>query len=140
MVQTVPAWEPRQVAARHSESPVRVIAVDDNAPYLLVARRVVDATAGFCWVGGLSTGREVLAMMDSAEPDLALVDVNMPEMDGIEVAQTLRQTHPDVLVVLISAADPSVVPARSRDAAAVIRKEDLKPSLLRELWEARSAT
>jgi two-component system invasion response regulator UvrY len=118
---------------------VRVIAVDDNAPYLLVARRVVDATPGFCGVGGLSTGREILAAMESAEPDLALVDINMPEMDGIEVARTLRQGHPDVFVVLISADDPRVAAARTRESAPVVTKEDLKPSVLRDLWDARPA-
>lgn len=127
------------VTTWHADKPVRVLAVDDHTPYLLVARKVVEATPGFSWAGGASTGRDALAAIDEAEPDLALVDVNMPEMDGIELARVVRQTHPAVIVVLISAADPGELPAAAHagDVASVVRKEDLRPKLLRGLWKAR---
>jgi two-component system, NarL family, invasion response regulator UvrY len=127
------------VTTRHPDKPVRVLTVDDHVPYLLVARRVVEATPGFSWAGGASTGPEALAAIDEAEPDLALVDINMPEIDGIELARLVRQTHPSVFVVLISAADQGELPAAARapDATSVVRKEDLRPGLLRGLWQAR---
>jgi DNA-binding NarL/FixJ family response regulator len=127
------------VTTPEPDKPVRVLTVDDHTPYLVVARRVVEATPGFSWAGGASTGREALAAIDEAEPDLALVDINMPEMDGIELARLLRETHPAVFVVLISAADPGELPAAASTpgaAASVVRKEDLRPGLLRGLWQA----
>lgn len=115
---------------------VGVLAVDDHPPFLEVARAVVEATAGFNWVGGASSGEEALAVADRQVPDLALVDVNMPGMDGVELARALRRAHPQILVALISAKPPDELPEAIgvSDAGAVLAKENLRPAWLREVW------
>ena len=117
-----------------------MLAVDDHPPFLDVARKVVEATPGFSWAGGASSGEEALAAIDECEPDVALVDVNMPGIDGIELARRLRRGHPDVLIALISAKDPSELPAAGRrpDAASVLPKENLRSSWLQSMWRAHS--
>jgi two-component system, NarL family, invasion response regulator UvrY len=123
-----------------SHASVGVLTVDDHPPFLEVARKVVEATPGFSWAGGVSSGEEALAAADACEPDFVLVDVNMPGMDGIELARVLRRAHPDMLIALISAKDPSELPVavRRSDPGSVLPKENLRPSWLQEMWRAHT--
>lgn len=122
-------------------SPVSVLVVDDHPRFLAAARAVVEATPGFSWAGGVTSGSEALAIADREEPDLMLVDVNMPEMNGFQVARALGDSHPGTLVALITARHPDEMP-RGEDsaAAAVLAKETLRPALLRSLWREHRGT
>ena len=77
-------------------------------------------------------------MVAQADADLVLLDVRMPDIDGIEVANRLRAQDPTRIVVLASTVDPRSLAdlARSCGAAAVVRKQWLTPRLLRGLWVA----
>jgi len=116
---------------------VTVLAVDDHPRFLEAARAVVEATPGFTWAGGAASGAEALIAAGRKEPDLVLIDVNMPEMDGFELARELRDSHPETLVALVSAQHPDELPQGGADsgARAVLAKENLRPSWLRSLWE-----
>ena len=57
---------------------VSVLAVDDHPRFLEAAQAVVEAAPGFGWAGGASSGEEALAAAGREEPDMVLVDVNMP--------------------------------------------------------------
>jgi DNA-binding NarL/FixJ family response regulator len=120
---------------------VGVVTVDDQPYFRVAAHDVVEATPGFDALGEACSGEEALGMVDESKPELVLVDVRMPGMDGIETARRIRAAHPEVVVVLISIEDPSNIPsdARSSGAAALVRKQDFKPSLLRELWLSHGA-
>ena len=114
----------------------RVVVVDDQAVFRQVARQVIEATPQFELSGEASSGPDALAAADELEPDLVLVDVRMPGMDGIETAAALTAAHPGVVVVLISVEEPPNVPGGvgTCGAAALVRKRDFGPSLLRRLW------
>jgi len=118
--------------------PVRVVTVDDHVAFLRAAEEVIRATPGFDVAGEATSGQAALAIADEAKPDLMLIDVHMPGMDGIEVASRLTELHADTTIVLISAQDLSQIPAAAGrcGAAAVVRKEDVGPRLLRRLWQA----
>lgn len=117
---------------------VRVLTVDDHAPFREVAHELVLATPGFEPVGEVATGEEALAAIQSRDPDLVLVDVHMPGMSGIEVARQMKSSGGRPVVVLISARALVELPAETRccGAAEVISKQDLGPARLRELWQA----
>jgi DNA-binding NarL/FixJ family response regulator len=117
---------------------VNVLAVDDHPRFLEAARAVVDAAPGFSWAGGVSSGEEALSAADRDRPDLVLVDVNMPGMDGFELARELHRSHPETLVALISAQHPDELPRAEGDPVAgkVLAKENLRPAWLREIWQA----
>lgn len=115
---------------------VKVLAVDDHRRFLEVIRAVVEATPGFTWLGGATSGEQALAEADREVPDVAIVDVNMPEMDGMEVARRLRTRHPETLVALISAHHPDELSQATGESGveAMLPKESLSPAWLREFW------
>src|SRR5688572_24830589 len=119
-------------------TPVRVLTVDDQAVFRAAARDVIDATPGFDPVAEAASGAEALAMTESLRPDLILMDVRMPEMDGIETTRRLRDAGSDSPVVLISFEDSDDIDAvaRSCGADATLRKQDFCPGALRRVWAA----
>jgi len=122
-------------------SPVGVLVVDDQLVFRQVAREVIDATPEFVLLGEATSGAHALAAVEELHPDLVLVDVRMPGMDGIETAARLSAEHPDSVVVLISIDEPPNVPLRisSCGAATLVRKQDFGPALLRRVWAAYSS-
>lgn len=117
---------------------VTVLAVDDQAVFRRVARSLIAATPGFVQVGEAASGREALKLAADLKPDLVLVDVAMPGLDGIETARQLADVAPDGVVVLTSV-DEIPASASRAGAAACVRKQDLSTNTLRELWSAHGA-
>jgi DNA-binding NarL/FixJ family response regulator len=117
---------------------VRVVTVDDQPFFREAARAIIERTPSFALVGEAGDGRTALDLVRDADPDLVLVDVRMPGMDGIEVSKRLTAEDPERVVVLVSSADPRELSplARSSGAAALLRKHWLTPRLLRGLWVA----
>jgi DNA-binding NarL/FixJ family response regulator len=118
--------------------PVGVLVVDDQSIFLDVVRDVVAATPGFSWLGGATSAEEALDAVDQYEPDLVLMDVRMPGMDGIEAANRICERHSGVVVVLISVEEsPAINPAiEASGAVALVRKREFSPAMLRRLWLA----
>ena len=114
---------------------VWVLAVDDQRPFREAAHRVVDATAGFAWAGEAGSGEEAVELVRERAPDIVIMDVRMPGMDGITAARRVATECPEVTVLLVSAeplASPAADLLRSR-AAAFSRKQNFGPALLRLL-------
>ena len=120
---------------------VGVLIVDDQPFFRSAAREVVGALPGFHAVAEAASGPEAVAAVGELQPELVLLDVRMPGMDGIEAARRIKAGHPRTVVVLISIEDVAGVPSRARScgAATLVRKQDFGPSLLRELWATYGA-
>ena len=116
--------------------------MDDQSPFRRVALEVVEATPGFEPLGEAASGEEALALVAELNPELILLDVRMPVMDGIETARRLNAVHPGGVVVLISIDDPAELPreVESCGANALIRKQDFGCLVLRGLWDAHGDT
>ncbi len=114
---------------------MRVLVVDDSDVFRNVMRAVVAATPGFEVVGDGSSGREALALVESLGPHLVLLDLYMPELDGIETALRIRRRYPDTVVLLLTAARKAHVADRW---LRVEDKRDLSPEWLADFWQ-RSA-
>ena len=120
---------------------VRVLIVDDQAPFRSVARTVVGVAPGFEVVGEAESGEEAIALADTLEPQLVLMDINMPGINGIETTRRILAAHPDTTVMLLSTyqADDLPADAATCGAAAYVHKEDFSPSVIREIWDGRGA-
>jgi two-component system, NarL family, invasion response regulator UvrY len=130
----VNAYEGSSVPGR----PVTVLAVDDQAVFRRAARSLIAATPGFEQVGEASSGAEALELAAKLDPDLVLIDVRMPDMDGIETARRLARADARAVVVLTSIEDVPELPSSvaSVGAEAYLRKQDLTTDALCEIWEA----
>ena len=113
--------------------PVTVLAVDDQAAFRRALRGLIAATPGFQQVGEAATGQEAIALATEVEPDLVLLDVRMPDMDGLETARRLSEAQPRAIIVLISL-EPPAEGSEAVGAAAHVLKQDLSTAALRELW------
>lgn len=121
-----------------SSRAVGIVVVDDQIVFREVAREVIAVTPGFEMVGEAPSGEQALAAVRDLRPDLVLLDVRMPGMDGVETAARLTADHPGVVVVLISIDEAPDLPRgiTTSGAAEIVRKRDFGPSLLRRVWQS----
>ncbi|TMK22700.1 MAG: response regulator transcription factor [Actinobacteria bacterium] len=121
------------------EESVKVLVVDDQAPFRAAAKRVVALTPGFEVVGEAKSGEEAVEMAAALTPDLVLMDINLPGINGIEAVRRIQAQQPKTLAFLLSTYAIGDLPsdARTCGAVAYIHKEQFAPQLLRALWESR---
>jgi DNA-binding NarL/FixJ family response regulator len=118
-------------------SAVRVLTVDDQELFRDIARDVIEATDGFEVAGEACNGEEALEAVARLAPQLVLLDVRMPGIDGVEVARRLAASHPETVVVLVSMDERVDVPSAA--ATPFVRKQDFGPRQLRRLWTAHGS-
>lgn len=119
---------------------VRVLIVDDQVPFRRAAQAVVESTDSFLVVGAVATAEQALAAVDDLRPDLVLMDVNLPGMDGMTASRGLRSTHPQIVVILLSSYDEAEFADMTADcgAAAYVPKSAFGPDRLEAVWAAIS--
>lgn len=85
-----------------SDAPVRVVLADDTADIRLLTRTVLDLDGGFEVVGEASTGTEAVTLVRELSPDVVVLDLAMPEMDGLQALPLIRSESPTTQVVVMS--------------------------------------
>lgn len=120
---------------------VRVLLVDDQAPFLRAMSAMVEETEGFAVVGEAHTGEESVLAAVELLPDLVLMDVNLPGIDGLEATRRLqeRPTRPVVLLLSTYDEDAGARFVVDSGAAAYVTKSAFSPDRLREVWSAASS-
>jgi len=103
---------------------IRVLLVDDHAVVREGIEAVLSRQTDMQVVGSVASGREALAAVEDSKPDVVMLDVRMPEMDGLAVLESLRARHPRLKVVMLSGktGDESIHQALSRGAAGYLLK------------------
>lgn len=120
---------------------VRVLVVDDQAPFRRAAKAVCSMTPGFEVAGEAESGEEAVTVADQLKPDLVLMDVRLPGIDGIEATRRIVERGPYVSVVLLSTYDETDLPTHWNDCGAVafVNKDAFAPDVLSDVWEHRGA-
>jgi DNA-binding NarL/FixJ family response regulator len=118
---------------------VGVLVVDDQDPYRRAMSVVVDSTDGFVVVGAVASGEESVAATAELKPDLVLMDINLPGINGIEAARQIRGVASAPVVVLLSTHDEDDFDLSGCGAAAYVSKAALSPARLRQVWSDRGA-
>lgn len=121
---------------REIDLTVRVLIVDDQEPFRSVAREVVEAAGDFEVVGEAATGEESVDLARALHPDLVLMDVNLPGIDGTEATRRILAEATASKVVLLSTYEEDELADRAREcgASAYVPKSAFDPERLATVW------
>jgi len=101
MVNTVA--EPKPVEGKTVT--IRVLIADDHSLVRQGLRRYLDMAEDIDVVGEASNGEEAIAMVEKEQPDIVLLDIRMPGVDGLEAARMIRERFPNVGAIMLTAYD-----------------------------------
>jgi DNA-binding NarL/FixJ family response regulator len=105
-IETVGSDELARPAALALEDRVRrVVVVDDHELLRAGTRRILDEASGFTVVGEADDGGSAIAVIDRTDPDVVLVDIRLPSINGIDLARQIVEDHPATTVLILSAYD-----------------------------------
>ena len=118
---------------------VRVFCADDQRIFRKVLRELIAATPGLSHIGEAACGREAIAAVAALRPDLVLMDVHMPGLDGFEATRLMVERRRDLVVVVMSADRLDRPPEFSPRGGevVVVGKQDLSPRVLLDVWHGR---
>ena len=111
-----------------------VLVVDDQADWRSTLRDLTRAIPELTVIGEAASGEEALDAAARLEPELVLMDVRMPGMDGFAASRQLTERNPGTVVMLISVDGRDAEAVRASGAAAVIRKQELSVRALADAW------
>jgi DNA-binding NarL/FixJ family response regulator len=107
-----------------------ILIVDDYATFRASARSLLEAE-GFDVVGEAEDGAGALRLVKELEPEVVLLDVHLPDVDGFEVAERLGELESAPVVILTSSRDDYRSLVGSSSALAFLRKDELSGAALR---------
>jgi CheY-like chemotaxis protein len=119
----------------------RILVVEDDNSLSVLLRLIMKVQQDDWEVSSAATGVEALAQVEKFQPDLILLDIMMPEMDGLEVARRLKadERHKDQKMVILSALSDSDTKRKAMDAGVLeywtkpISPDELRDGMLRVL-------
>lgn len=108
---------------------MRVLLADDHRLILDGVRRALEEDGGFTIVGEAHTGAAVLPLLEEQRPDVVVLDVRMPDMDGLRCLEEVKRRSPDVKVVMLSASsNPELIEAALRAGASAYVLKSVDPA------------
>ena len=125
--------------------PIRLLLADDHALVLQALRFALEPESGIEIVGEARSGSEVLPRVGETEPDLILLDVRMPGLDGLQLLDRLGKQYPETKVVILSGADePELADETLRRGAKAFLGKGIDPSevapVLRQVFKGEVVT
>jgi len=117
--------------------PLRVLIADDASVIRTMLRQALEASGAFVVVGEAADGDAAVRLASAVHPDLVLIDIVMPVLDGLGAIPGIRELSPDSQIVVLSALDADGMERRALDqgADAYIEKRDSPGTLVARLME-----
>src|SRR5947207_10687202 len=119
---------------------LRILIADDHAPVRRSIRSLVESHAQWRVCGEAADGEEAVEEADRLKPDIVLLDVSMPKLNGLEAARRIRQSVPtaQLLVLTMDSSDQLPEEARRAGAGEVVMKSDADRSLIEAIESLRA--
>src|SRR5579872_2637440 len=111
---------------------IKILIADDHELFRRTVRSFLESRPDYCVCGEAGDGIEAIEKVRLLRPDIALMDINMPRMDGLEAARIIKREVPECQVILVTQNHPTIAreQARGVDAKASVTKSDLTKDLL----------
>ncbi len=117
-----------------------IVLAEDHREFRRLLRQEVERGEDLRVIGEVDDGQELLELLEEVSPDLIILDISMPNLNGLEAAQRLKRSHPQVKILFLSMHKKQayVQQARSLGAAGYMLKEEMDQSLLSAIGQIRA--
>jgi DNA-binding NarL/FixJ family response regulator len=128
-------------AGREGEPTVTVLIADDSGLFAAALEAVLAREAGIEVVGSAADGEEALRLAGELRPQVVLMDISMPVLDGFEATERIRAELPEVSVLMVtgSAADADIRRAREAGASGYVMKDRIAEELVRSIRDVAAS-
>src|SRR5215831_8236425 len=96
---------------------IRILIADDHPVFRFGLRALLNAMPDTEVVGEVTSGEEIIALAGSVGPDVILMDINMPSLNGIEATRRIRESNPDIRILMVTMLEDDSVFAAMRAGA-----------------------
>jgi DNA-binding NarL/FixJ family response regulator len=116
---------------------INILLVDDHQVVREGLRRMLELEADFKVVGEAADAKEVLTQMELSSPEVVLMDIKMPGVDGIELTRQLKQEHPTCNIIMLTLYDEYLTQAIEAGAVGYLLKDIKREELVRAIRAVR---
>jgi two-component system, NarL family, nitrate/nitrite response regulator NarL len=127
--------KPLAAPAQNVQPAIRVVIVDDEPPFMQMLQSLLDVEAGVEVAGKAANGKQAVKLVQELEPDVIVMDVSMPVMDGLEATREIRERDPNARVLILTGGTNAtdVDKARTAGASGYLTKDRIAAELVAEI-------
>ena len=116
---------------------IRIVVIDDHAILIQGIRKLIESEPGLEFAGGVSDGREGLQLIKQQQPDIAVMDISMPGLNGLDAAKLVGKVSPRTRTILLTMhkENPYVIEALNAGVHGYVVKSQTGGDLLRAIHE-----